>query len=175
MTDAPALTDRGIDALEAWLAGGPLLPEACEPEERREIIDAHRWYGRAVRLRVALELKAEAEGPRIARWRANMARYATFGGEADRLAFFRAHEARAIARLADRVSPGGRGHTMLTIGAVEVRWHDATAAWAILLAPNAARPHPETLRGVGIVALWMLARDTDGLGAEAEIAEAVNL
>lgn len=167
----PVLTDRGLDALESYLHGGPILPEACEPEERSEIFDAHRWFGRAVNLKVLLDLKAERDMPRLARWRANMARHIVLRGET----FRTEHEARALARLVDRARPAGAGFTMLTIGAVEVRWNDDTAAWSIMLPPSRTRSHPETVRGTGIVSLWMLARDRDGIDAEADITEACNL
>ena len=161
------LTARGIDALEAWLNGGPILPEACEPDERREIFDAHRAYGRMVRLATALDAKAGAEASRLDRWRADLARYTRWGAAPERAAWFRAREARALGWLGwQGVAPAGRGRTRVEIGNVAVLWTDATAAWAI-----EGKPH---VRGVGIVTLWMLARDVSGLTAEAEIEDATS-
>ena len=79
----------------------------------------------------------------------------------------RAREARALAWLGwQGVSPAGKGRTRIEIGNVTVLWTDATAAWAI-----EGKPH---VKGVGIVALWMLARDVSGLTAEAEIEDATS-
>lgn len=161
------LTERGIDALEAWLDGGPILPEACEAEERREIFDAHRAYGRMVRLAAALDAQAGAAASRLDRWRADLARYTRWGAAPERAAWFRAREARALGWLGwQGVAPAGRGRTRVEIGNVAVLWTDATAAWAI-----EGKPH---VRGVGIVTLWMLARDVSGLTAEAEIEDAIS-
>ena len=161
------LTERGIDALEAWLDGGPILPEACEAEERREIFDAHRAYGRMVRLAATLQAQAGAAATRLDRWRANLGRYTAWGAAPERARWFRAREARALAWLGwQGVAPAGKGRTRVEIGNVSVLWTDATAAWAIEGKPQ--------VHGVGIVSLWMLARDVSGLTAEAEIEDAIS-
>lgn len=151
------------------------LPEALEPEERAELIADQRAIGRSIASLADRLLADEGEAGRLARWRARLARYHVMGGsDPARLDWFRDHEARALAWLADSVRPAGTGRTRLAIGAVEVLWTDDTAAWSIALPPTASQPHPETLSAVGIVALWMLARDVTGIAAEAEIAEAVH-
>ncbi len=160
-----------MTAIADWLVGRSLLPEACEPEERAGIIADHRQRGREMRAVAVEHLALEADAGRRDRWTLRLADYIRLGGgDPQRLAFWRRREAAALARLcAGRARPGRPGHTDVTIGAQTVSWCDRTAAWSI----RAVAAHPVTIRGVGIVPLWMLARDLSGFSAEAELAEAI--
>lgn len=90
---APVLTDRALDQVERWQVSGgkiPILPEACEDDERAEIFDALRLAGR------------RAQGDAIERLRALEAALAEAGDDA------------ALRYLAARrhmpEPPGGWGH-----------------------------------------------------------------
>jgi hypothetical protein len=58
----PVLTPRAIDQVVRWHRAGAqdsVLPEACEPDERAEIFDAHRILGRTHAARLGIAWAAE--------------------------------------------------------------------------------------------------------------------